>query len=63
MQNFFEATVELVGVTARASGHDSPSGFERRDLTAWGRTIADLTAVEDPVSAANTDTLTRVWNS
>ncbi|MEF8781313.1 MAG: Rieske (2Fe-2S) protein, partial [Haloferacaceae archaeon] len=29
-----------------ACGHDSLSGFERRDLTTWKREIADLTDVE-----------------
>jgi hypothetical protein len=31
---------------ARACGHDSLSGFERRDLTTWKKDIADLTGVE-----------------
>jgi glutamate synthase domain-containing protein 2 len=46
LQNFFEATVELMTVLARACGHDSLSGFERRDLTTWKREIAELTGVE-----------------
>ena len=46
LQNFFEATVELMKVMARACGHDSLSGFERRDLTTWKKEIADLTGVE-----------------
>ncbi len=46
LQNFFEATVELMTVMARACGHDSLSGFERRDLTTWKRDVADLTGVE-----------------
>jgi glutamate synthase domain-containing protein 2 len=46
LQNFFEATVELMRVLARACGHDSLSGFERRDLTTWKREIAELTGVE-----------------
>jgi len=46
LQNFFEATVELMKVMARACGHDSLSGFERRDLTTWKKDIADLTGVE-----------------
>jgi hypothetical protein len=33
-------------VMARACGHDSLSGFERRDLTTWKKDIADLTGVE-----------------
>jgi glutamate synthase domain-containing protein 2/nitrite reductase/ring-hydroxylating ferredoxin subunit len=46
LQNFFEATVELMKVMARACGHDRLSGFERRDLTTWKRDVADLTGVE-----------------
>jgi glutamate synthase domain-containing protein 2 len=46
LQNFFEATVSLMKVMARACGHDSLSGFERRDLTTWKEEIADLTGVE-----------------
>ena len=46
LRNFFEATVELMAVMARVCGHDSLSGFERRDLTTWKRDVADLTGVE-----------------
>ncbi|WP_018256109.1 glutamate synthase-related protein [Halomicrobium katesii] len=46
LQNFFEATVELMKVMARACGHDDLGGFERRDLTTWKREIAELTGVE-----------------
>jgi len=46
LQNFFEATVELMKVMARACGHDSLSKFERRDLTTWKKDIAGLTGVE-----------------
>jgi len=33
LKNYFNATVKLMKVMARACGHDSLSGFERRDLT------------------------------
>lgn len=46
LQNFFEATVKLMKVMARACGHDSLSNFERHDLTTWKREIAELTGVE-----------------
>jgi glutamate synthase domain-containing protein 2 len=46
LQNFLEATVELMKVMARACGHDSLAGFERRDLTTWKKEIADLTGVD-----------------
>jgi hypothetical protein len=37
LENFIEATVELMKVMARAYGHDSLAGLERRDLTTWKR--------------------------
>ncbi|MFP4625658.1 MAG: glutamate synthase-related protein [Natronomonas sp.] len=46
LQNYFDATVALMKVMARACGHDRLSGFERRDLTTWKKPIADLTGVE-----------------
>lgn len=46
LQNFFEATVSLMKVMARACGHSDLAGFERRDLTTWKKEIADLTGVE-----------------
>ena len=46
LQNFFAATVKLMKVMARACGHDSLAGFERRDLTTWKRDVAALTGVE-----------------
>lgn len=46
LQNFFKATVALMKVMARACGHDSLDGFERRDLTTWKRDVAEVTGVE-----------------
>ena len=46
LENYFEATVSLMKVMARACGHDSLSGFEQNDLTTWKREIADLTGIE-----------------
>ena len=45
LANWFEATVELMQVMARACGHDHLSGFELRDLTTWKRDVAWLTGV------------------
>ena len=42
---FFEASTELMQVLARACGHDSLSGFEKRDLTTFDPQMADLTGV------------------
>lgn len=45
LATWFEATVELMQVMARACGHDHLSGFERRDLTTWKRDMAALSGV------------------
>ena len=45
LTNWFQATVALMQVLARACGHDTLAGFEPRDLTAWKREIADLTGI------------------
>lgn len=46
LANYFEATVKLMRVMARACGHDQLRGFERRDLTTWKRSVTELTGVE-----------------
>ncbi|MBW2461895.1 MAG: Rieske 2Fe-2S domain-containing protein [Deltaproteobacteria bacterium] len=43
--NYFEATVELMKVLARACGHDHLSKFCTGDLTTWDRDLAYLTGV------------------
>lgn len=45
LANFFEATVELMQVMARACGHDHLSGFTPDDLTTWKREMSDLSGV------------------
>ncbi|MCI0711692.1 MAG: glutamate synthase-related protein [Chloroflexi bacterium] len=45
LRNFFEATIELMQVLARACGHDHLSGFNLDDLTTWNRDIAYLTGI------------------
>ncbi len=45
LANFFEASVELMQVMARACGHDHLSGFSADDLTTWKREMADLSGV------------------
>ncbi|MDJ0842209.1 MAG: glutamate synthase-related protein [Acidobacteriota bacterium] len=45
LANFFNASVELMQVLARACGHDHLSGFNRNDLTTWKREVAYLTGV------------------
>jgi glutamate synthase domain-containing protein 2 len=45
LANFFEASVELMQVMARACGHDHLSQFTHDDLTTWKREMADLSGV------------------
>lgn len=45
LQNFFEASVHLMQVLARACGHDHLNQFELDDLTTWNRDVAYLTGV------------------
>ncbi len=45
LANFFEASVELMQVMARACGHDHLSGFNPGDLTTWKREMAELSGV------------------
>ena len=45
LTNFFEASVELMQVMARACGHDHLSGFSRDALTTWKHEMADLSGV------------------
>ncbi len=45
LKNFFEASVELMQVMARACGHPSLSDFSVRDLTTWKRDMSDLTGI------------------
>ncbi len=45
LKNFFEASVSLMQVMARACGHDSLAGFNSNDLTTWHRDMALLSGV------------------
>lgn len=45
LTNFFDASVELMQVMARACGHDHLSKFNHEDLTTWQREMADLSGV------------------
>lgn len=45
LTNFFQATVGLMKVLARACGHDHLNEFELRDLTTYDRDLAYLTGV------------------
>ena len=45
LTNWFEATVELMKILARACGHDRLSAFSADDLTTWKRDMAHLTGI------------------
>ena len=45
LKNFFDASVELMQVMARACGHDHLSGFNIEDLTTWKKDMAELSGV------------------
>jgi len=46
LKNFFEASVGLMQVMARACGHDHLSQFCLDDLTTWKREMAELSGVD-----------------
>jgi glutamate synthase domain-containing protein 2 len=45
LANFFDASVHLMQVMARACGHEHLSGFTLDDLTTWKREMTDLSGV------------------
>lgn len=45
LANFFDTSVELMQVLARACGHDHFAKFSADDLTTWQREMADLSGV------------------
>ncbi|MEL7304578.1 MAG: glutamate synthase-related protein [Myxococcota bacterium] len=45
LRNFFQASVALMQVLARACGHRRLSDFSRYDLTTWKRDVAELTGI------------------
>ena len=45
LARFFEATVELMSVLARACGHNNLSAFNRKDLTSWKKEAAELAGI------------------
>ena len=46
LANFFDASVELMQVIARACGHDHLNQFEKNDLASWNRELAELAGIE-----------------
>ena len=45
LKNYLLATTELMQVLARACGHESLSGFQKEDLTAWDSEMAKLAGI------------------
>ena len=45
LANFFDASVELMQVMARACGHDHLGKFNKDDLVTWKKDMRDLTGV------------------
>ena len=45
LQNFFEASIQLMVVLARACGHSHLNKFNVDDLTSWKKDIADLAGI------------------
>lgn len=45
LARFLNASTELMKVLARACGHDHLSQFEKEDITAWKREVADLAGI------------------
>lgn len=45
LKNFFDASVELMQVMARACGHDHLSKFSVDDLTTWKKDMAELAGI------------------
>jgi glutamate synthase domain-containing protein 2 len=46
LENFFNATTELMQVMARACGHDHLNQFNRNDITTFDREMAHLTGIK-----------------
>ncbi len=46
LANFFEASVELMKVMARACGHDHLTKFNKNDLASWDKSLAELAGIE-----------------
>ena len=46
LYNYFDATVDLMKLLARACGHDSFDGFSTSDLTTWKREMAHLSGIK-----------------
>jgi hypothetical protein len=46
LARYFEASVELMQVLARACGHKNLSDFNNNDITTWKREMAELSGIK-----------------
>jgi hypothetical protein len=46
LARYFEASVELMQVLARACGHENLSDFNYKDITTWKREMAELSGIK-----------------
>ncbi len=46
LHNFFEASVHLMKIMARACGHDHLSKFNKEDISSWHKELAELAGIE-----------------
>ncbi len=46
LYNFFNASIELMQVMARACGHDDLGKFNAKDIASWKREVADLAGIK-----------------
>lgn len=46
LANFFEASVELMKVMARACGHDHLNQFSNSDIASWDKELAELAGID-----------------
>jgi len=46
LARFFESSVELMNILARACGHKSLSDFSMNDLTTWKKDMSDLSGIQ-----------------
>ena len=46
LARYFEASVELMQVLARACGHENLSDFNYNDITTWKREMAELSGIK-----------------
>ena len=46
LENYLNASTQLLQVLARACGHNHLSQFSQNDITTWKKEMADLTGID-----------------